>query len=159
MRELYTNLWSYWRKPGYVICITTNGFVKANGDAVMGRGCAAECVKLLPFIQGTLGHHIKQHGNVAGYLFTPDSPYGGLATFPVKHKWFEQADLELIKQSTAWLHNEATVNHPEWKYLLPRPGCGNGKLKYEDVRPLLINLPDNVAIVDYAERPYWKEQE
>lgn len=157
MRELNADLWSYWRNPGYIVCITTNGFVKANGDAVMGRGCAAECVKRLPFIKGTLGIHIIEHGNVAGYLFKPDSPYGGLVAFPVKHKWFEQADFELIRQSTAWLYAQAVL-HPEWKFLLPRPGCGNGKLKYADVRPLLITLPNNVAIVDYAERPHWKEQ-
>lgn len=157
MKEVYGNLWNYWRKPNHVVCLTTNGFVKKDGNAVMGRGCAAEAVKRLPFLPGTLAKHIQQNGNKAGYLFLPDSTYGGIAAFPVKHNWFEKADLLLIAASTLWLHTQATLK-PDWIFLLPRPGCGNGQLDYCDVRPLLVDLPNNVWVIDYAERPYWREQ-
>jgi len=39
MKELRGNLF---HTPCDVICITTNGFVKRNGEAVMGRGCAVQ---------------------------------------------------------------------------------------------------------------------
>jgi len=45
------------------ICITINGFIKANGEAVMGRGCAQEAQKRWPGIALTLGQKIVQHGN------------------------------------------------------------------------------------------------
>ncbi len=44
------------------ICITTNGFVKANGEAVMGRGCARMAQKLWPGIQGVLGKQLAADG-------------------------------------------------------------------------------------------------
>lgn len=145
MREITGNLWDH-NNVNSVICITTNGFVKKNGEAVMGRGCAYEATQRIPCIAGRLGIHLRMNGNVPVWLTS------GLVTFPVKHNWYEDADPELIRKSAAWLRGEALNLGQKW-FVLPRPGCGNGKLKWEDVRPLLVTLPDNVLVIDFVAKP------
>lgn len=44
-------------------CITTNGFIKANGEAVMGRGCALEAAQAFPNVPKLLGALITSKGN------------------------------------------------------------------------------------------------
>ena len=39
MKEIRGDLFT---QEADTICITTNGFVKANGECVMGRGCAKQ---------------------------------------------------------------------------------------------------------------------
>lgn len=56
------NLWNYIGKAN-AICITTNGFTKRSGEAVMGRGCAAQALKRYPGLDKKLGDMIKEHGN------------------------------------------------------------------------------------------------
>lgn len=141
MKEITGNLWNYWMRPDHVICITTNGVVKSNGAAVMGAGCAKDALLRITGIEFELGKYIAQYGNKAGYL------YPAVIAFPVKHHWKLQADLTLIRESTAILHRLST-NHPERTFILPRPGCGNGGLTWKEVKPLLTSLPDNVLVID-----------
>lgn len=144
MLEITGNLWDYYGKPGHVVCITTNGFVKKNGDAVMGRGCAWEATQRIPDIARTLGNWIRDKGNVPGWI-RYDLP---LIAFPVKHNWFEKADIKLIRDSADWLRL-AAKGSPH-TFILPRPGCGNGQLTWSSVKPALFYLPDNVLVIDFA---------
>lgn len=143
MKEITGDLWDYYQKPGHVICITTNGTVTKAGKAVMGRGCAREACERIPGIDKMLAAHLRWRGN------TPTMLLNGLATFPVKREWGDTASLDLIRFGAEWLAREAFKN-PDTVYVLPRPGCGNGCLKYYDVRPLLECLPDNVHVIDFA---------
>lgn len=59
-----------------------------------------------------------------------------LASFPVKRHWREKADLELIERSARQLV-EIVENRSYAAAVLPRPGCGNGSLSWEAVRPVL----------------------
>ncbi len=147
MREIVGELWDFYGKPRFIVCITTNGFVKKNGEAVMGRGCAKEAKLRFPGIAGFLGDLLKRDGN---HLRMLGEPYRVVA-FPVKIGWWEDADLGLIKESAERLKNLAVVDSLT-RFILPRPGCGNGNLKWEDVRPLLENLPDNVWIINKEEK-------
>lgn len=142
MKEVYGNLWEL---PGDIRCITTNGFVKADGSAVMGRGCAKEAAQRFPKLPAELGERLRREGNTLHYF----GQYNVL-TFPVKHNWWEEADPALIRRMAAGLKHFAE-SMPHATILLPRPGCGNGKLKWEDVRSLLLaaELPDNVHIVTW----------
>lgn len=147
MKEIVGDLWDYAEKPQYYICITTNGTVKGNGCAVMGRGCAYEAMIRYPGLDKELGLAILRHGNIVQFLrtSTPES----LITFPVKHEWHQQADINLIKKSANELAVIANaLNNIE--YILPRPGCGNGKLSWEVVKPVISFLPDNVHIITWA---------
>lgn len=128
MKEIEGNLWDY--AADNRVVVTTNGTVKLNGQCVMGRGVARDAAKKFPDLPKQLGGLIKEHGNHV-YLL----PHG-LISFPVKHNWWELADLELIRRSADEL---ATLwaRELQMPVFLPRPGCGNGGLTWDKVRPVI----------------------
>ena len=138
MIEVTGNLWSH---PADVRVITTNGTINSRGEAVMGRGCAKEAALKFPQLPKQLAARIRAEGNHP-YAF----PEYGLMTFPVKHQWFERANLELIRTSALQL---TRMLDPGKVYCLARPGCGNGKRSWREVKPLLNCLPDNVHVIDF----------
>lgn len=140
MREVIGDMWKYEGRKNFVLFVTTNGSIKKNGEGVMGRGCALEASQKYPELPRLLGFSLKRRGNVVSLLMP------ALYSFPVKHKWHETADLKLIKESTKRVM-ELAMKHPERRYILPRPGCDNGKLRWEDVKPIVKKLPDNVLVV------------
>lgn len=144
MRELKTELWDHFMSPGEIICITTNGFVKMNGMAVCGRGCALEATKNIPEFSKRLGRRIRCNGNTPGLMDTSLGEY--VFIFPVKHNWWEKASIDLIVEGALALEGHA-LDHPFIRYYLPRPGCGNGQLDWGVVKPIIEFLPDNVIAV------------
>jgi len=136
MIEVKTNLWTY--KKADFICITTNGFINKVGHCVMGRGCALEAKRKYPELPKLLGNLITHFGNRVFAL--PN----GIISFPVKHNWWEEADLDLIAESKHQL--EELIDLREYKVLLPRPGCGNGNLDWRDVKPIFRYVDDNLII-------------
>ena len=139
MVEVKGNLWTY---PASYRVITTNGSVRSNGEAVMGRGCAAEARIRYANLARELGDVIRTQGNIVWYF-----PMYYLLSFPVKHQWFERAELGLIQQSISRLTTIATAMHAT--FVMPRPSCGNGRLAWKDVKPLLQPLPDNVMVITW----------
>jgi hypothetical protein len=147
MKELSTSIWLYFLVANHFVCITTNGTVKKNGEAVMGRGNAKQAAICIPGIPKLLGSYLRTHGNIAGVLQVTDDDWP-IIVFPVKKNWWEDGHIPLIAESLSWLKREAERN-PHNIYHLPRPGCGNGKLNWEKiVKPLVENfdLPDNVIV-------------
>jgi len=143
IKEFKGNIWDYSSNPNVFICITTNGTIKINGACVMGRGNALEASVLYPGISKILGSLIKSNGNIVQPILK------NIIAFPVKHNWYENADISLIIKSANVLANIANENKDKI-YILPRPGCGNGKLKWNDVKTYIIDiLPDNVIIMTY----------
>lgn len=185
MLEIVGDMW----KEGVnydAVCITTNGFVKKNGEAVMGRGCAKEAAGFWWDIPHLLGDLIGDNGNVVQKLKVVMLPPGlrcapftpvQLISFPVKpvempmtpqlvntqvvvHMrdafrfkrmvpgWACVAQLSIIKDSAHQLveliHkiNERSA-FATGRILLPRPGCGAGELRWEDVRPILSEILDD----------------
>lgn len=142
MKEVRGNLWTY---PADVRVITTNGTVKRNGECVMGRGCAAEAKEKFTDLPRVLGRLIEQHGNNC-YLLRRGGPEGVLVSFPVKHQWMQKADYDLIRRSACQL--VALADDQRWidgwkTVVLPRPGCGNGGLRWADVKPFLEPILDD----------------
>lgn len=125
-------------------CITTNGFVKSNGECVMGRGIALTCKQMFPNIARNLGSLIRMHGNHVHKLGMYNS--STIFSFPVKHNWWEAADIKLIERSCVELTQMLDKLHLE-SVLLPRPGCGNGRLNWNDVKPVIAKLLDDRVIV------------
>jgi hypothetical protein len=136
MIEIKGNIWD---RPG-VIIIPTNGHVSGNGKAVMGRGLALQAARRYPLLAKEFGDRLTYFGKSIHFF-----PKYNLMTFPVKHHWNEKADFALIKDSIKALR--FMISNME-TYNMPRVGCGNGGLKWEDVKPLLIDLPNNVFVVD-----------
>lgn len=133
MQEIKADLWTF-HKAGSTVCITTNGMVKKNGEAVMGRGCALQMKEMYPEFPKKFGEYLVKYGNVVMYF----KDYN-VITFPVKHKWFMKGDLDLIKQSAKDLTTMVyKLNRPVF---LPKPGCGNGQLDWEkEVKPAIEPL-------------------
>jgi hypothetical protein len=131
---------NFWKENYDYYIVTVNGTVKRDGSAVMGRGVAREAAQLYPQLPYQLGQMIKTHGSK---LFIFAGFKQRIMTFPVKYEWFQKADLELIKRSTEELKEEL---RPHLTFALPRPGCGNGQLSWEVVKPIVEGLPDNVHV-------------
>ncbi len=147
MKEIFGNLWEL---PAEAICITTNGYVKNNGAAVMGRGCALEAKQRYPRLDFHLGSLIRFQGNRVFNMGLLDADGPLLFTFPVKHHWREKADINLIKKSANQLMTAIEILELE-NVLLPRPGCGNGQLNWEEVKTVIEPLlDDRVSIVTFS---------
>ena len=95
---------------------------------------AAQRFPDLPFV---LGAAIEVDGNHV-HAFRDFRVF----SFPVKQHWIEPADPDLIQQSARQLWYAFWKMHLDKVYLV-RPGCGNGQLKWEDVKPLIAPILDN----------------
>jgi len=141
MIEVQGNLWNYW-KAGAWLVVTTNGSVRKDGDAVMGRGIAKQAADYFPTLAPDLGQKIRHVGNHVFVFFDLR-----VLTMPVKYHWKQPASWGLIRQSIEQLVvvvNSLGIN----SVAMPRPGCGNGGLQWRDVRPLLATLNDRFRVVE-----------
>jgi len=145
VKEVKGNIWNYYNKGCWIV-ITTNGTVKNNGEAVMGRGVALQAKNRFPELPKILGDLLKKYGNQVYYITTIH-----IFTFPVKHNWYEKADLDLIEKSCRELGRS---NCPGIEpYYMVRPGCGNGGLDWKNVKPILEKyLDDRFTIVEIGDR-------
>lgn len=148
------------------ICITTNGFVKRNGECVMGKGIAKQIKQYFPDIAYDLGQLIKTNGNKVNLIYPSEPDVPAILSYPVKpvrkvctshddyvsHMrfnigdmipgWACKADPKIIIQSAYQLVELA--NRHDWKtILIPRVGCGAGELDWEDIKPLIEPILDD----------------
>lgn len=163
MREITGDLFAV---QADAICITTNGYIKANGENVMGKGCAFQLSKLYPQAPRILGQELRKHGNCVNYLLKHNGAH--VFSFPVKpvsivmeHEgevvrhmrnkfkpgdtvpgWACVADIDTIFRSAHQLLE--IVNQGEFQnVVIPRPGCGAGELNWSDVKPVLDSILDD----------------
>ena len=143
MNEVFGDLWEF----DGIIAITTNGFVRTDRTYVMGRGCARQAAVRFPELPRKLASRISAEGTHVFYF-----PEHGLITFPVKHNSWEAADLGLIERSARELLKMIEVKKIKEAVFLPRPGCGNGRLNWEDVKKILLPIlkSDQFHIVTYS---------
>jgi hypothetical protein len=127
-----------------VYLITTNSIVKRNGAVVMGRGIAKTLRDTYPGIDKKLGEAITSIGNKYGVVIVQfkNVPIGA---FQVKYHYADDADLDLIQYSVHKLSSIAN-KHKDLIFKCNFPAIGNGHLKYEDVLPLVEQLPNNVLL-------------
>jgi hypothetical protein len=131
-----------WKMHGSARVITTNGVVRKDGACVMGRGVALQAKERYPGIEFALGEIIRIKGN---HVFTLMSEEGDtFFSFPVKHHWRDRADLDLIRRSAEEIM-EAKFGRE--RILMPRPGCGNGGLTWEEVKPVIAPILDDDFVV------------
>lgn len=140
------DLWTYGNPDARVI--TTNGFRKANGECVMGRGCAREARDKYPGLAKRIGDRIGETGNHA-YVFDVDEPWM-LVTFPVKPVtgakgepgFSSMASMEIIEAS-AWRVLTMAESYGWSEIVMPRPGAGNGGLSWRLVKGVLEAILDD----------------
>ena len=153
------------RQVADVICITTNGYVKADGSNVMGMGCAKKAAEINKRVPYLLGAALRKNGNVVNHII--DGKRLKLYSFPVKPKtvvndgtnvvshmrdklsigqhiggWASLAHLDIILKSAKELVILADM-HGWSKVVIPRPGCGAGELNWLDVKPELDKILDD----------------
>lgn len=150
MKHLRGDIWELAEeeaKTGFVaVCVTTNGRLRGDGRAVMGRGIAQEAKARFPGVDIVVGENIVNHGNRVARLGR--NPRYDLVMFPTKHDWRDKADPALITRSAHDL--ERLADEQGWDVvLLPRPGCGNGGLDWANVEPLIDFLDDRFYEVTF----------
>ena len=167
------------------IVITTNGFTKSNGEAVMGRGIAEQFKNAYPELPRILGskiiqgknnvHFLKQLGRTRIYSF-PVKAEGMKLERPeqkeliVSHKRHEfniganvpgfalKADIAIIERSLkqlAQIHMQDGLS----SVIIPLPGCGAGELSFnkDGIHQLMLeNLNDNFYCMSYNKIDFFK---
>lgn len=140
------DMWSVFGNTG-LFMITTNPIKRKDGAIVMGRGIAKQAKDRYPSLPFDFGRRLDPA--VVGYQgLTPTGVIGwydkqAIGYFMVKSHWREMAVPDIIEDSAIDLSECA---HHFNRIDLNFPGIGNGKLKREDVLPLLEILPDSVHI-------------
>lgn len=132
MKELKGDLWT--SDHEYKI-ITTNGVVRNDGSLVMGKGVALEAALRFPEIPKILGEYVKTFGNVP-MIFNNYK----IITFPTKNHWIDKSDIKLIERSAVQIYN---LLPRETTAAMTRPGCGNGGLKWDEVKPRIESILDD----------------
>lgn len=135
MIELKGDIWEEAKKANGWVVIPTNGYINVYNECVMGRGLALQAKQKFPKLSRELAQRIRIAGNQV-YIF---SEYK-IITFPVKHVWFERANIKLIERSCEELlrifsNNPPLINEPVF---MPHVGCGNGGLDWSYVRRIVI---------------------
>ena len=144
--EVVGDLWDFHTK-GHWVCITTNGVVNKSGEAVMGAGVALQAKERFPELPRILAKHLKNSGNHPLAL-----PEYNIVTFPTKGHWRNQSIVTLIRDS--YLRIITDPVYTLWRsrskngiLYLPRPGCANGGLEWEDVKQELLPMWNRNVII------------
>lgn len=135
-----------WTLPADYRCITTNGALRRNGKAIMGKGVALEARNRYHDVEAILGSLIDRYQNHVFHLGY------NLISFPTKHHWRLDSDIQLIKRSAQELV-ALLKDNPAKRVLLTRPGCGNGNLQWSEVKIAIQDiLADNKFIIAHHDR-------
>lgn len=143
MRVRRGNIWD--RDEDTLVVVPTNLTVgKWSGRAVMGAGLAKQAAAKYPDLPYDLGKWIREHPTSRVLVWMQ----GGLICFPVKHRWEDDADLNLIRESARDLRR--VIGAYGFRVQMPKVGCGNGGLSWKDVERVLDEegLTDLVEVVD-----------
>lgn len=152
------NMWTTYAAADLFL-ITTNATITVRGALVMGRGIARQAKERFPDLDIALGRQIQAlcgNQGIYGLLISPRWPAAKLGAFQVKQHYSQPAStsaslstsLELTRRSTAALCAWC-IEHSTARVALNFPGIGNGRLRREDVLPMVIQLPDQVTIWEY----------
>ena len=124
--------------------VTTNGMIKNNGHAVMGRGIA-KSVEDKYGVSLKLARHLQQNGNTPCDLGIYDGFH--VLSFPTKNDWRDDSDLDLIINSARGLMQLADKLGLERVYIT-KPGCGAGRLDWNIVvKPAVKQVLDDRFVV------------
>ena len=124
--------WQQTTYEGSVVLVTTNGIRNQDGCLVMGKGIALQAKLRYRGIDRKLGGLVKIYGNLPHYL-----PSNQIISFPTKNHWKDNSDIDLIKKSAKITLDLVNLYEIPQIYL-PKVGCGNGNLKWEDVEKVLF---------------------
>lgn len=122
---------------------TANSNLTKSGKLVMGAGAAKEVRDAILGIDAALGALIVYDNTEYNLRIIASRIHIG--AFQVKYNYYDKADLDLIRRSSnklGSLLNTIKFNKVHMNF----PGVGHGGLKFNDVYPMVANLPDNVFL-------------
>jgi len=148
LRQIVADIWSL---AEHLKVIPTNVGWRKDGANVMGRGLAKQAEGRYPGLAEWYGGACQKMTSGPRIHL-----YEDLILFPVKPlnedapwlSWRSEASLEVIEKSAQQLARLARIFHLAGEIAVPLVGCGNGRLKEEDVLPILERyLNDNRFIL------------
>lgn len=137
MIEQIGDLWEA-HKDGNWVAVTTNGDLRKDGENVMGKGIALQAKQRFPDLPKRIGAGIAANGNHV-QVFEDIK----VISFPTKYSWRYHSSLLLIKQSAEELSQLDLLG----QVYMPRPGCGEGRLYWPDVRPIIKPILDDRFVI------------
>lgn len=145
-----------WEELGVATVLFVTASSTLNGHKlIMSHGAAKEAEDRFPFLPATFGSILVQRKRVKkvfGIMTTLDTVITNLprhetqiGIFQAGIKYYDVASLDVIKEAVRLMKF--------WADKFPRiamtfPGIGQGKLKREDVLPVIAALPDNVWVYE-----------
>ena len=134
------------------ICFTSNQVIKTGYLLVMGAGVAKAFRDRFLLVDGAAADTIKKNGyqcqvvDWSGYVDVIKRPPVPIVMFPTKYHWRDPSDIQLIEKSARELMT--LIEENDWKLVaLPRPGCSNGGLRWEDVKKVIESILDNRVVI------------
>jgi len=137
--EINKNLWDFDSEQYYRV-ITTNGNIKKNNEAVMGKGIALQSAQRYKQLPSELAKRLKLYGNVVNIF-----PEYKIITFPTKNNWRDNSTYELIEKSCNNLLMLCKYIDIK-KIVMPKVGCSNGGLEWKKVKKILYEKLDKTDI-------------
>lgn len=153
------------------IGITTNGYIRSGGRAVMGRGTALQAKDRYSDIERNLSTHLTVYGNVPGILVVDRGT--SIVSFPTKIDGMTNPPKHLILPRSKYLYEGKTyvygyhlksflylivdsarklvtlANENDWEtVVLPKVGCGEGGLEWDQVHKSLHFMDDRFIFLE-----------
>lgn len=148
--------------PVVGICFTSNPGVRKDGRAIMGAGVAKA-------FRDKFNDLDLEYGKIlVGSRVNLTTDFGArkldgrdvrIIAFPTKNNWKYNSTIELITLSAMRLKTMIETDKvlSSGIVLLPRPGCSNGGLQWDEVRKVIKPiLPKNVVII--TQDHTWKRE-
>lgn len=153
------NMWDVFGQTDLFL-ITTNPIMRSDGAIVMGRGIAKQAKDRfpeLPYKFAERYHDAVEEQQLADIMMPTFVGFIGkfdgqlVGWFMTKRHWRDSSQIDVIVNSTRELTRLVKGALPPMRVDLNFPGIGNGKLKREDVLPIIEQLPDNVHVWEYGD--------
>lgn len=145
------NMFELFGEYKQVLLVTTNGVITPSAGLVMGAGAALQAKQHELNVGKRLAKLIRQGSSdtyeelgVAVYGVVWDVSYQ-IGAFQTKRHWKMPSEISVIKHSVKKLC-AISQDNPEFTFNVNFPGIGLGGLSKQTIKPLLVNLPDNVVI-------------
>lgn len=152
-----------------MIKFTKGNILKANVEAlvnavntvgVMGKGIALAFKKAFPLNYKLYKEVCNNKEFTVGSMFTTNT--GKLTpryiiNFPTKEHWKGRSKIEFIESGMKKLIETIKTNDIK-SIAIPPLGCGNGGLKWSDVKPIIINELQNIDIDIIIYEPGFNDQ-
>jgi len=128
---------------GEIINSETEAIVNTvNTEGVMGKGIALEFKEVFPMNYKKYREACKKGEVIVGKMFVTETDEltnpKFIINFPTKKEWRYPSRIEYIKEGLKDLRNVISNNNIK-SISIPPLGCGNGKLNWNDVKPLIID--------------------